>query len=351
MNQLTRVCLFCALLLSNAYAEEGIKIGIITDLSGYGAFWGKQTQLGAEFLREDLKGQGIEVSYVFGDTGFLTMHAVSEAQKMMFADGVDALYAEFSSLVNAVSPVAKSGGKLLMAACGATSFLKDNPYAFKTFLDYQRGCADVARYWKSHEVKTAGILVVGAEIGDLCLAGAKSVFPAVLEARFNPKEDVASQVLKFKGAGVQAIFSSGFEVDNLNLLKNLRLLNYHVSIGGSDSDVLTQEVVRAYPAEIDGTVTYGYPEVGEVFRKRVLAKDPGNTFTAIEAAANAYIFLKQVVFAVKSCKRGDVACQVKAVEANREDPLLKFRGWRDHIAQHDFVLTVWKNGTRVPVNG
>ena len=201
--------LFNAVFATVSLAQE-IKIGVITDLSGYGAFWGTQTLLGAELLKEDLKQEGLDVDFIFGDSAFKPSQAVSEAQKLIAADNVDALFAEFSTIVNAVSPIARRSKRILMGTCGAKSFLESNPYALKTYLNYEKGCKQIGEYWKNQGLKNIGILRVAAEPGELCLAGAKSEFPSIMEGVFNASEDVSSQLLRMRAAKAQAIFSSGF---------------------------------------------------------------------------------------------------------------------------------------------
>lgn len=346
-----KLLLCIALFATPSFAQNGseIKIGVITDLSGHGAFWGKQTRLGAELLQEDLRQQGHNVSFVFGDSAFKATQAVSEAHKLFAADGVDALFVEFSSLVNAVSPIAEKSKRLLLATCGARTFLENNPYALKTFLNYEQGCRQIARYWKERGISKVGIMRVNAEIGELCASGARREFPSLFDGIFNPGEDVSSLLLKMKAAEVQAVFSSGYEGDMLNILKARQVLNYKIPIGGPDSDVLTAKVITEYQTELEGTVTFGFREVDETFRNRILKKDPSNSLTVIEAAANSYLFLGQLAHAIANCKKGDLNCQLKVVTSSGPDKLLAFKGWKNRVAEHDFVLTVWEKGGKVPV--
>jgi ABC-type branched-subunit amino acid transport system substrate-binding protein len=347
---ITLIGVFITGSLSGACFGQVTKIGVITDLSGYGAFWGKQTRLGIELLEEDLKREGLNVSFVFGDSAFKPAQAVSEAQKLISSDNVDALFVEFSSIVNAVSPVAKNSSRLLLATCGARSFLDSNPYALKTFLDYEQGCQDIGRYWKRQGLHSIGLLRVASEIGELCFRGVKKEFPSLIEGAFNAGEDVSSQLLRMRASGVQAIFSSGFEGDTLNLLKAKQTLRWKVPIGGPDSDVLTAKVIKEYSSEIEETVTFGYPPVSESFKQRILIKDPSNDLTVIEAAANAYLFLGQVARSIAQCKKSDVECQLAKVTSNGPEELLAFKGWKDRVADHGFVLTVWTDGKRVVIN-
>ena len=331
---------------STSYAQD-YKIGVVTDLSGYGAFWGRQSRIGIELLKEDLAKEGLNVEFVFGDSAFKPAQAVSETQKLITNDNVDALFVEFSSIVNAVSPVAKNSSRLLLASCGARSFLDSNPYALKTFLNYEQGCRQIGEYWKSRGLASAGLLRVTSEIGELCLRGAKSEFPALAEGVFSAADDVSAQLMKMRANGVQAIFGSGFEGDILNLLKAKRNLKLDTPIGGPDSDVLTVKIITDYPAEIENTVTFGYPPVSEAFKQRFLQKDPSNNLTVIEAGANAYLFLGQLAHALTQCPKSDVQCHLSKVTASGPNELLAFRGWKDRVAEHGFVLNVWKNGRKI----
>lgn len=219
-----------------------------------------------------------------------------------------------------------------------------NPYAFKTFLNYELGCKEVGNYWKEQGVENAGILKVTTEIGELCNKGAKEVFPTLEERVFNPAETISSLLLTLKSKKAKAIFSTGYEIDNLNMLKGMKTLKYSPFITGPDPDLLTDKVIELYPNDLDKVTTFGYQDIAESFKEKVRKKN--NNLKSIEAAANSYLFLGQMVRAVQACKKSDLACQIKSIESEGPNELLKFKGWVDRQANHELAIIEWKNGRK-----
>ncbi len=328
-----------------SYADP-IKIGIITDLSGHGAFWGNQTRLGAQILESELKKEGMDVKFIYADSAFKPSQGVTEAYKLITHDKVDAIFSEFSLIVNAVSPVTSKFKKILVGTCGGVSFLEANPYAFKTYLNYEDGCRRLGEQWKKEGLEKVGILRVNNEVGELCAKGALSVYQDLEIKAFNPTEELATPILSFRTKNIKAIFHSGYEVDALNIFKNLKILSLDITVGGPDSDTLTTKVINTYPTEIEHTITFGYPKFDTQFKEKILKADPKNDLTSSEAIANAYLFLKQLVKVISECPKDEIDCQTQLLSSQGPDPLLDFKGWKDRVADHGFVINKWKGGKK-----
>ena len=105
----------CLVTLSAALAEENeIKIGIITDLSGPVAYWGKQTRIGAEIAKKEINEENdVKLKIVYWDHKLNTKFAVSEAQKFINIDQVDAIYSEFAPTSIAISPIVNNKNLLM----------------------------------------------------------------------------------------------------------------------------------------------------------------------------------------------------------------------------------------------
>ena len=78
--------------LRRAYAQNPIKIGLPTVLSGGAAQYGIQAKRAAELFAKDLKARGgvlgRSVEFVYEDTGGDPATAVRKAQKLVEKDGV-----------------------------------------------------------------------------------------------------------------------------------------------------------------------------------------------------------------------------------------------------------------------
>jgi branched-chain amino acid transport system substrate-binding protein len=77
--------------LRRAYAQNPIKIGIPTALSGGNAQYGIQAKRAAELFAKDIKAKGVlgrPIEFIFEDTGGDPATAVRKAQKLVEKDGV-----------------------------------------------------------------------------------------------------------------------------------------------------------------------------------------------------------------------------------------------------------------------
>lgn len=297
------------------FADEQIKIGLLTDLSGLGAYWGTQSQVGGELAEEDLNEKGIPVKLIVEDQSLQAKNAVSGAQKLLFADEVDAIYSEFTPTTVAASPVAKNSNKLFMGVCAANSFLKRNPNAFKSYIDYESGCKAVASYWKKQGIKKVASLKAETEYGELCTEGLKQVFPDGFVIDYKYGDSVRTQALLLKKNGAEAVINASFEGDILNMMEAFTTISYAPKIG-ANFDVFTKRLIEKYPQHSSKFVSFGLQNVAEDFVSRVKAKDPRNSLIGIEGAALAYLHISQMVEAIKACGKKNVSCQVAYLSVN-----------------------------------
>lgn len=329
---------------SRALGEQPeVRIGVLSDFSGKMAFWGHQTRIGAELAAEDLKMAGIPVRLIFEDTVLDTTKTTSATQKLLSADKVDAVYGEFTPITASASPILKNSKTLFLYSSGSVAAVKDNPSAMKTFIDFVVGCRMLGHYWKGLGIKKVGLLKISVEPGELCRLGLSEVYPDLLETSYNPSEAVNTQVIGFKQKGVEAIANVGYEPDLLNTMKAVQDYGFRGLVGANEGAVSSQ-VIQKYPVLLAQTIAFGLPSVSEEFIKRVLEKDPQNSKASLDAAAVSYLHIRQIGEAIPRCKEHEVVCQIEAVSKSPANPLLRFKGWRERIAQFDFVLRTWKDG-------
>src|SRR5438876_11165138 len=80
--------------LRRAYAQNPIKIGLPTVLSGGNAQYGIQAKRASELFAKDIKGKGIlgrPVEFIYEDTGADRATAVRKAEELVEKDGVRCL--------------------------------------------------------------------------------------------------------------------------------------------------------------------------------------------------------------------------------------------------------------------
>lgn len=323
--------------LSQSVRAETFKIGVLLDLSGPAAYVGRQYQMGAELALEELKAAGEPVSLLFGDHTLSPLKATSEAEKMITIDGVDALFVNGSAPSSAASVIAHKHKKLLVYAGAAVSPAQSNPYAFKTFTDFRAGCRELTKHFQSQGKQHIGVLKSNIEVGEVCLEGVKEVLPQVEVQTYNPGEEVAAQVLRFKNKGTEAIINPAYEADFMNMLKVVSEQNYMVRIG-TYIDALTEQVRDRYPNQISQCISFGLPKISPSLIKKIRARYPNWKSGILEGAALTYTHIKQMTYALKSCSKGDTDCQVATLAKSGPDGTIGFRRWNNRIA--DFALLV-----------
>lgn len=336
------------LFATTARAQENkkpveVRIGVVTDLTGRFAYWSKQSVIGAQIAEEELRPEGIALKTIFEDTGGDTKKAVSAAQKLILMDKVDAIYSESSPLAAAASPVAKTQKKLFLYEAAAVSILELNPHALKSYLDVEKGCRDIARYWRTLGVKKLGVLRATLEFGELCKRGAISVYPEYAEAVYNSGEDVRTQLITLKSKGVEAILNLSFEPDMLNMFKALEEMRFTPRIG-VNFDSLTQKLRTQFAPLMPQVVCYSSAPIPDEFVKKVQAHDPSNSLTTLEAAALINLHLRQIARAARQCTSRSLECMMDHILKSSPDPLMGFQRWKGRSADLSQTLTIFKDG-------
>ncbi len=323
--------------------EKEIRIGVITDLTGLAAYWGKQTAVGVELLQDEFSAADMPVKIIVENHNLDPKLAVTAAQKLLFVDKVDAVYSEFTMTAIAASAIVKNAKKLFMGDCAANSFLERNPYSFKTYIDYTAGCQAVATRWKKKGIKRIGVLKAETEYGELCADGVRKVFPESFIVDYKYGEAVRTQALLLKKHKVQAVLNASFEGDVLNMLEAFRAIDY-MPLLASNFDAYTDNVRKKYSTVIDEFTTFGFKKVSDEFIKKVKTKDPENSLVSIEGAALAYIHIKQFVDALRTCKKDDIECQLRKMQVapHQNGTILGFQGFKDRTAIFPPDLVVYR---------
>ncbi len=307
--------------------QDSIKIGIITDLSGPASYWGESTRFGASLAQEELNNQGYDVTLVFETYPLDAKDALSAAQKLLSVDNVDAIYSEFNPGAIAVSSLIKGLPVLHVYDAAVVSPLENAPYTYKTYLDYQAGCKELAQRFKDEGVAKMGVLKIGLEAGELCLTGVKEVYDMpVVEFYELGDQDFRTQFLRFKDSKVEAVINVGFEGDTLNSLKVIKEQDLKIRYGTVE-DTITTQVIDQYQNELKGSLTFGFVEVNPEFRTRM----NGSELSTEYGAALAYTHIQQMVHAVSECD-ADHACIINSMDAAMPDATIGFKGFKDHIA-------------------
>ena len=192
--------------------KQNVEIGIITDLTGPAAYWGTSSQVGAELAVEELKEEGYDINLVYEDYRLDSSEALSAVQKLVNVDDVDGVYAEFNPAAISAGSFLKGKDVLYIYDAAIISPLENNPYAYKTYLDYKEGCRQISSKFREEGIEKMGVLKVNLEFGEICLEGAEEVYGenVSVEAYNLGDQDFKTQILKLNQEGVGAIINVGF---------------------------------------------------------------------------------------------------------------------------------------------
>ncbi|RIL10394.1 MAG: hypothetical protein DCC75_04455 [Proteobacteria bacterium] len=329
--------------LSWARAEQLIKVGVITDLSGPATFYGQGTRLGVQLAERELNSAGKQVKVIFEDSALNTQRGLSAAQKLLFIDKVDALMVDFTVIAVAVSKVAENNKTLLLYSAAAESVARSNPYAFKSYSDYSLGCEALAKEFLKRGVQKIGLLKAEAEYGELCEAGLRKVEIEVFEAIYRQGDIVSTQVLAMKRQGVGAIINAGFEGDMINTLRAANTLDFRVPVGGTE-DSFSKVLLEQFKGRLEGSILFGSrpgsPDLLARFNKLNNSKDS----PSYQAAILGYLHARQIFRAIESCAERKIGCIVSAMLASRPEPELGFFGWKNKIARLEAVVSEYGKG-------
>lgn len=317
-----------------------IKLGVITDLTGPGSYWGASTQVGINLAIKELESEQIHVTPIFEDYQLNATKAATAAQKLSTLDKVDAMYVDLNIGAITAGSVLQDKNILYVYDAAVESPLASSPARFKTYLDFKGGCQAMATQFKNSGIKTIGILKVSSESGELCAEGVKSVFGenAIVESYNLGNTDFRTQLLKFKSKNVQAFINVGFEGDILDTLSAMKQSNFEVPLG-TVTDSVTPKVTSIYKEEIKGSLSFGFSDVDQILVAKLTKANKGKELSSNYGAALGYVHTKQIARALAKCKN-DVTCAGKAFALSSREDSIGFQGFTKNIAQ--FTMEIKK---------
>ncbi len=310
------------------------KIGVITDLTGPASYWGKSTQVGIKIAQEELKNKGYQSKFIFEDYKLLAPNALNSVNKLNGVDNVDAFYVEFNPGTYTVSPFLKDKNKIMLYDASPTSPLLESDNYFKTYLDYEKGCEQMANKFKLDGVTKIASLQPKIEFGDLCTKGVQKVFTNATVENYNLGDDSKNLVTKLNQQGIEAIINTGFEADTANILKAIGETNSKIRIGVT-TDTLTPTVKKQYSKELKGSYNFGFGAISNEFINKVKAIDP--SVTSYDAAALGYIHAKQLVTSLVDCQK-ELNCTKDKISKSKPESIIPFQNFVDRKANFETLI-------------
>ena len=341
-----RLVKFVALILlaaSSALADSP-RLGLLTDLSGPMSSWGKQTQAGARLALKDARSDGMDVEIVFGDNQLQAKAAVSEANKLLTADKVDAVFSEFTPTTIAIAPILIRRDVFLLYSAAAASPLELGMGVYKTYMNYVEACAMTAAEFKKRGVRAPALLKSINEFGELCLQGIKRVFPDPIVVDYSTGEDVRVQVLNLKKRGADCVINPAFISDFSRMLKAMGELQYYPFVS-ANNDAMDPRVMAEFPQIAAHAYSFSLPQPPGALLDRCMSQGFCDNRDNPSAVMLGYLHTKQLLQAVWSCSqkghRAQRECIAEAFAASPVDSTLGFQGWQNRQAAFELRLVQW----------
>jgi branched-chain amino acid transport system substrate-binding protein len=200
---------------SGAVADDKLKIGMITTLSGPPAVLGQQIRNGFQLAVKQLRGKlgGREVELLVQDDELKPDIAVSKVKAFVDRDKVDFVVGPvFSNILQAIVKPATDGGAILISPNAGTSNFagKDcNPNFFVTSYQNDQVHQVLGKYAQDSGIKRAFIMAPNYQAGKDSLAGFKRDFKGeIVDEVYVPLNqlDYSAELSKIAAAKPDAIF-------------------------------------------------------------------------------------------------------------------------------------------------
>jgi branched-chain amino acid transport system substrate-binding protein len=198
-----------------ALAQEKLKIGVLTTLSGPAATLGTQQRNGFQLAVKTLGGKlgGREVEMLIQDDELKPDVAVGKAKALVERDKVDFVVGPiFSNILGAMmKPVVDGGAILISPNAGTSSFAgkECNPNLFVTSYQNDQVHEVLGKYAQDKGIKKAFIMAPNYQAGKDSLAGFKHYFKGeVVDEVYVPLNqlDYSAELSKIAAAAPQALF-------------------------------------------------------------------------------------------------------------------------------------------------
>ncbi|MGE3150353.1 MAG: ABC transporter substrate-binding protein [Pseudorhodoplanes sp.] len=199
----------------SAEAQDKLKIGIITTLSGPPAALGTQLRNGFQLAVKTLGGKlgGRDVDLVISDDELKPDVAVSKVKAMVERDKVDFVVGPiFSNILQAImKPATESGGFLISPNAGTSNFAgkECNANFFVTSYQNDQNHEVLGKYAQDKGMKRVFIMAPNYQAGKDSLAGFKRYFKGeVVDEVYVPLNqlDFSAELSKIAAASPEAVF-------------------------------------------------------------------------------------------------------------------------------------------------
>lgn len=215
MRTITLAAVLAAGLLTPAMAQEKVKVGVLTTLSGPGGVMGRHHQDGATLALEELGGKlgGAPAELIFGDdqqkpdVGRQVVDGMLKRDKVKFVTGI-----VFSNVLLAVYRPVLSENAILVSASGGPSEAAGEmcePGFFSTSWQNDQAPEAMGQYMTDQKIDDVVILAPNYAAGKDMLAGFKRTYKGTVKAEIYTnftQADYQSELSQIRAANPKAVF-------------------------------------------------------------------------------------------------------------------------------------------------
>ncbi len=311
-----------------------VRIGLITALSGDLAYWGESSLMGAQLAADHLTSEGVTIELIAEDVGLSATDAISAAHKLVHMDSVEAVYSEFNPAAVAISSFLQEQQILHVYDAAPTSPLVHGDLVYKSYLDYEASCHDIAQLLQDRGIKRVAILEVQLEFGHLCTAGMQQVFD---EDRLDVshysmgEKDFRTVLQKVSVSEPEAIVHVGFQPETFAVFKQMYELDMN-QVTVALTETLTTDVIDTYGDMLEGDIFFGLPSASSDFVAKLETAYPNNNHVNIHAAMLAYLHISQLGRALQQCSGLPASCAGDMLAHSKARTDIGFEGFTDRKA-------------------
>jgi branched-chain amino acid transport system substrate-binding protein len=215
-NTIVALAVGTALLFtSNAEAQEKVKIGLVTTLSGPGGVMGRHQKDAAELALQELGGKlgGADAELIVGDdqqkpdVGRQVVDGMLKRDKVNFVTGV-----VFSNVLLAIYKPVVDAKAILVSASGGPSEVAGemcSPYFFSTSWQNDQAPEAMGRYMSDRKIDNVVIMAPNYAAGKDMLAGFKRTYKGTIAAEIYTnftQADYQSELSQIRAKNPKAVF-------------------------------------------------------------------------------------------------------------------------------------------------
>ncbi len=346
-----------ALLLLSACAQtetsEEVKFGASLQLTGPQVMYGELSRVGIDLAIEDINAEGgingKTVRVIYEDNAGDKQKAVTNAQKLIEIDNVDALLTITPFTAGVIAPVAEDNKVPFIHVGSVNSHTINRTFVFKDYPDVGDICELLVEQALKDGHKKISFFGIDGESSQICRQRiSKLIEISRFETYSAGETDYATQFTKIKNSESTALLLYAFVGDCANAYKYIRDLNLNTQLylviqsftcGDTKNTQAHSDMLKnAYGADI--ALDKKSPEFIE-FKKRI---DAHGGSPHLEGTALMYDITKEMAKAMQGCN--DSICTSNNLRALNNyagiSGVISFNG--NQVSHRDVMLTKYENG-------